>query len=136
MPERSVLFAAAAQYMHRIITRSHSVGDGARFDNIAFLPSARDVEALLDQAHVPAVAIALVRDCRLAFSAGFGALDSSGRQPASETTIFAAMSLSKPVFAYAVMVLRQLGRARLAGESGGDTARHAGRRIRCLPLLD
>jgi CubicO group peptidase (beta-lactamase class C family) len=86
------------------------VADDETSGQVTVQPATHDVETLLDQARVPGVAMALVRGERLEFSGGFGVLDRDGRQPASATTIFSAMSLSKPVFAYGVMLLRQLGR--------------------------
>lgn len=78
--------------------------------NVTRLPPAGDIDALLDTAHVPAASIAVVRGDQLEFSAAFGVLDRNGGQPASASTVFSAMSLSKPVLAYGVMLLRQRGR--------------------------
>jgi CubicO group peptidase (beta-lactamase class C family) len=54
---------------------------------------------------VPGVSIALVRDGRLAWRRGFGVRDAASRMPVDDDTVFEIASVSKTVFAYAVMQL-------------------------------
>jgi CubicO group peptidase (beta-lactamase class C family) len=61
------------------------------------------------EAVVPGVAIALVKDGTLVWHRALGVRDAGGRQPVDERTIFAAASVSKTVFAYAVMQLHERG---------------------------
>lgn len=51
--------------------------------------------------HVPGLSLALIHDARVHWSRGFGVVDTA--------TIFEAASMSKPVFAYAVMKLCEKG---------------------------
>jgi CubicO group peptidase (beta-lactamase class C family) len=63
----------------------------------------------LKDAIVPGMAIAVIEDGRLAWQAAFGVKDADSKSPVTEDTIFEAASLSKPVFAYAVMKLVDRG---------------------------
>jgi CubicO group peptidase (beta-lactamase class C family) len=62
-----------------------------------------DMPDLMARASVPGVSIAFVRDRHLAWSAGFGTTRRDSDHPVAQETIFHAASLSKPVFAYAVL---------------------------------
>jgi CubicO group peptidase (beta-lactamase class C family) len=61
---------------------------------------------LMDWAAVPGVAITIVRDGKLAWSKGFGVKKVGEKDTVDSSTLFGAASLSKPVFAYAVMRMR------------------------------
>src|SRR5262245_26580382 len=58
---------------------------------------------LMNTLHVPGVAVALIRDARIAWTRSFGARDASTRAPVDENTVFSGQSMSKPVFAYRVL---------------------------------
>jgi ribosomal protein S18 acetylase RimI-like enzyme len=62
-----------------------------------------DMPDLMARASVPGVSIAFVRDGRVAWSAGFGTTHRETGGAIGRETIFQAASLSKPVFAYAVL---------------------------------
>jgi CubicO group peptidase (beta-lactamase class C family) len=64
-----------------------------------------DVEQLMEQAHVPGVAMAVIRDGRLDRYVGLGHRDVRAAQRIDEHTVFEAASLSKPVFALTVLQL-------------------------------
>ncbi|QJW97880.1 serine hydrolase [Frigoriglobus tundricola] len=68
------------------------------------------IPALMKEADVPGLAIALVRDGELVWHRGFGVKNSKTRDPVDDTTVFEAASLSKPVFAYAVLKLVDAGK--------------------------
>ena len=70
----------------------------------------QQVPQLLKDGDVPGLSIALVRDGKLAWYHGFCVKDSTTREPVTDDTVFEAASLSKPVFAYAVMKLVDSGR--------------------------
>ena len=70
----------------------------------------RDVPALMKEADVPGLSIALVRSGEVAWQHAFGLKDSKTKEPVTENTVFEAASLSKPVFAYAVMKLVDSGK--------------------------
>jgi CubicO group peptidase (beta-lactamase class C family) len=70
----------------------------------------RDIPALMKEADVPGMSIALVRNGEVAWQHAFGLKDSQTKEPVTENTVFEAASLSKPVFAYAVMKLVDAGK--------------------------
>ena len=66
--------------------------------------------ALLSQApNVPAVSMALVADAKLVWKGAFGVKDRTSKIPVDPDTVFEAASVSKTVFAYAVMKLCEKG---------------------------
>ena len=58
---------------------------------------------------IPGVSIALINDGKVEWARGFGITDSITRTPVGINTLFQAASISKPVFALAVMQLRAKG---------------------------
>lgn len=68
---------------------------------------------LMDELRVPGVSIALVRGGRLAWARAWGVADAATRAPVTPETLFEAASMSKPVFAYAVLQLVDEGRLTL-----------------------
>jgi len=58
---------------------------------------------------VPGLSIALVRNAKLVWRRGFGVKDANSREPVDHDTVFEAASVSKTVFAYAVMKLCEKG---------------------------
>jgi CubicO group peptidase (beta-lactamase class C family) len=72
------------------------------------------LEALLPQlmkeGEVPGLAIALIRDGEVVWHHGFGVKDSKTKDPVDDATVFEAASLSKPVFACAVLNLVDAGK--------------------------
>jgi CubicO group peptidase (beta-lactamase class C family) len=65
---------------------------------------------LMKAADVPGLAVALVRDGKLVWHRGFGVKNSKTGESVDDTTVFEAASLSKPVFAYAVLKLADGGK--------------------------
>jgi CubicO group peptidase (beta-lactamase class C family) len=72
-----------------------------------------DIPVLLEKSDVPGMSIALIRDGRLVWSKGFGVSNVVTKKPVTTNTIFEAASLSKPVFAYAVLRLVDEGKLNL-----------------------
>jgi CubicO group peptidase (beta-lactamase class C family) len=72
-----------------------------------------DIPALLQKSDVPGMSIALIRDGRVVWTKGFGVTNVQTKKPVTNTTIFEAASLSKPVFAYAVLRLVDEGKLNL-----------------------
>jgi CubicO group peptidase (beta-lactamase class C family) len=68
------------------------------------------IPELMRMGDVPGLSIAVIRDARVVWSKDFGVANASTKQPVSDTTVFEAASLSKPVFAYAVMRLVEKGK--------------------------
>ncbi len=62
---------------------------------------------------VPGVALAVIQDARVVWSRGLGVQDRSSNVPVNDGTVFEAASMSKPVFAYAVMKMAERGAIQL-----------------------
>ncbi|HEY6401836.1 MAG TPA: serine hydrolase, partial [Blastocatellia bacterium] len=63
------------------------------------------IPPLMKEGDVPGMAVALVRNGELAWQRGFGVKSVKTNEPVGDDTVFEAASLSKPVFAYAVLKL-------------------------------
>jgi CubicO group peptidase (beta-lactamase class C family) len=63
----------------------------------------------MQEAVVPCLSISVIKDAKLSWHRGFGVKDSKSRTPVDNDTMFEAASMSKPVFAYAVMKLCEKG---------------------------
>lgn len=63
----------------------------------------RDIAAKMHQYNVPAIAIAAVEEGTLAYTQSLGVKSRGSNAPVTPDTIFEAASLSKPLFAYAVL---------------------------------
>ena len=70
----------------------------------------RLVPRLMKDGDVPGLSLAVVRDGQVVYRRGFGVRDAGTNTPVDDDTIFEAASLSKPVFAYAVLKLVDAGR--------------------------
>lgn len=68
------------------------------------------VPRLMADAAIPGLSIALIRDDQIVWQGAFGVANAEIRRPVTATTMFQAASLSKPVFAYAVLKLAAAGR--------------------------
>lgn len=62
---------------------------------------------MMELANVPGLSIAIVKDGSVAWARGFGVREAKGNSPVDTDTLFSCGSLSKPVFAYAVLKLRE-----------------------------
>lgn len=82
--------------------------NGAR-DNSAWSDWARRIPQVMEETKVPGLSIAIIKDGKLAWRKGFGAKDRASKIPVDDGTLFEAASMSKPVFAYAVMKLCEKG---------------------------
>ena len=63
--------------------------------------------------HTPGVSVAVINDYRIDWARGFGVKEFGKRDPVTATTLFQAGSISKPIFALAVMQLVQQGKLNL-----------------------
>lgn len=93
----------------------------------------RLVPQLQAEATVPGVAVALVEGGQLAWTKEFGVLSARSKAKVTSETVFEAASLSKPVFAYAVLQLVDRGILNLDVPLTSYTGR---RYIEGDPLLD
>jgi CubicO group peptidase (beta-lactamase class C family) len=71
------------------------------------------IPQLMEDAGVPGAAVAAVRNGEIFWSRGFGVKNADTGEPVGADTVFAAASLSKPVFAYAVLKMCELGELNL-----------------------
>ena len=70
----------------------------------------RNLPALMKDADIPGLSIALIREGKPVWTHGFGVKNSATREAVTEETVFEAASLSKPVFAYSVLKLVDAGK--------------------------
>jgi CubicO group peptidase (beta-lactamase class C family) len=70
----------------------------------------RDIPTLMQQADIPGLSIALIENGRTSWLHSFGTVDPTTNEPVTDRTRFSAASLSKPVFAYAVLQLVDQGK--------------------------
>lgn len=63
--------------------------------------------SLMKEAQVPGLSLTLIRDAQLVWSGAWGVKQADTQEPVTPQTIFQAASLSKPLFAYAVLLLAQ-----------------------------
>ncbi len=70
---------------------------------------ANDFSSLLQSGRVPGLAFAVVRDGEITSLGAVGVRDTTTGVPIDQNTVFEAASLSKPVFAYAVLQLVDAG---------------------------
>lgn len=61
------------------------------------------IPRLMQEAAVPGLSVAIVQNGKLRLQKGFGVKDTTSREPVDEHTLFEAASVSKTVFAYAVL---------------------------------
>jgi CubicO group peptidase (beta-lactamase class C family) len=67
------------------------------------------VNDTMQRAGVTGLSCAIINDSQIVYRQAFGLKDASAESPADENTIFAAASLSKPLFGYLVMLLKEEG---------------------------
>ena len=65
----------------------------------------KDIPSLMKRSDVPGMSVALIRNGQLVWAHGFGVMNTANGQPVTNETVFEANSLSKPLFAYAVLKL-------------------------------
>ena len=79
----------------------------ARADEINGLQ--REIPRVMKEAHVPGLQIAVIRDGKIVWHQGFGVKNATTGTPVTDETIFEAASLTKPLFAYYIMMLVDQG---------------------------
>ena len=71
------------------------------------------IPQLMSEKKVPGLTIAIARDSRVVWQRSFGVKNLQAGEAVTDDTVFEAASLSKPVFAYAVMKLVEAGKFEL-----------------------
>jgi CubicO group peptidase (beta-lactamase class C family) len=87
-----------------------ALADSAKLDKSAVARLETEIPRLMSAADTPGMSVAVIRDGKIAWLHHFGVANSETKQPVDDNTIFEAASLSKPVFAYAVLQLVDLGK--------------------------
>jgi CubicO group peptidase (beta-lactamase class C family) len=67
------------------------------------------IPQLMDQADVPGLSIAVIRDAETIWTGSFGVKSNATKEAVNDSTVFQAASLSKTTFAYAVMKVVERG---------------------------
>lgn len=67
------------------------------------------IPQLLDSASIPGLSLAVIRDGKIAYVHGYGVKSVETKEKVTPATVFDAASLSKPVFAYAVLKMVDAG---------------------------
>src|SRR5579859_3481555 len=65
----------------------------------------RQIPQLMEKTVVPGLSMVIIIDAKLAWRGAFGVKDSASKELVDNDTVFEAASVSKTVFAYAVMKL-------------------------------
>jgi len=68
------------------------------------------VPQLMKDGEVTGLSVALIRNGKVFWHRGFGVKNAETKEPVDDSTVFEAASLSKPVFAYAVLKLAEEGK--------------------------
>src|SRR5688572_18699818 len=70
----------------------------------------KDIPSLMLKADIPGISVALIREGKIAWTGSFGVMNVDTKQHVTVNTVFEAASLSKMVFAYAVLKLVDQGK--------------------------
>ncbi len=120
MRNASVIFCAAlisachdpapvdhlAQHIHRVET-------GLVTPVVIEGDSGWTIEERMAHYGIPGVSIAVIDDYRIAWVKSYGVMDTASKRPVTDSTLFQAASISKPVFTMAALKLVQDGALRL-----------------------
>ncbi len=68
-----------------------------------------EILALMDEWHIPGMSICVIREGDIAWHRGLGVKTAQTGKPVDDATIFQAASMSKPIFAYAVLRMHDEG---------------------------
>jgi len=68
-----------------------------------------EIPRVMTEAHVPGLQVAVIRDGKIVWHGSFGVKNAESGEPVTDETIFEAASLTKPFFAYYVMMLVDQG---------------------------
>ncbi len=105
-----VLILAGSIGLHgceRAATQADTLATLTTAERLAELDSI--IPALMDSGDVTGMSIAITTDSGIVWSRGFGVRNTETQEPVTANTVFEAASLSKPVFAYAVLQLVDQG---------------------------
>jgi CubicO group peptidase (beta-lactamase class C family) len=106
MKYRSSSFAVLGTLFLICLIIGNSIAESPQ-ENISNLRT--EIPGMMKQVDVPGLSIAIIKDSKIEWIQGFGITDYESQNQITENTIFEAGSLSKPVFAYAVLKLVDAG---------------------------
>jgi CubicO group peptidase (beta-lactamase class C family) len=86
-----------------------SRGNRQRFREEQLAGLEREILDSATKHNVPGISLCVVADAQVLWSKGLGVQDAASNVPVSDGSIFEAASMSKPVFAYAAMKMRERG---------------------------
>jgi CubicO group peptidase (beta-lactamase class C family) len=66
-----------------------------------------ELPRIMEWANVPGLAVATIKKGRLEWSGGFGVMKAGEARPVTKDTLFGAASLSKPVFTFGVLAMKE-----------------------------
>jgi CubicO group peptidase (beta-lactamase class C family) len=88
--------------------RSAQLEDGTAWKTL-IADLEKQIPRLMEEAKVPGLSIAIIKDGKLLWRRGFGVKDVTSQEPVDDDTLFEAASTSKPIFAYLIMMLCEQG---------------------------
>ena len=109
---------AACFLMCLIVLATAGNAQENHWKNSQFAYLEKTIMDLMSAGEVPGLSIAVIRDARVTWLKEFGVANASTKQPVTRATVFEAASLSKPVFAFAVMRLVEKGKLDLDAPLG------------------
>ncbi|WP_025663904.1 serine hydrolase domain-containing protein [Aquimarina megaterium] len=78
--------------------------------NINVFKLNQHLEKAMDSIGVPGLSIAIVNNNKIVYHNTFGVVNNKTQEPVTKQTIFEAASLSKPLFAYFIMKMAEMGK--------------------------
>jgi CubicO group peptidase (beta-lactamase class C family) len=97
----------------------------ATLNNVVVTRLEQAIPQLMTEADIPGLSIALIRDSKVIWTRGFGVTNSETKARVNDNTVFEAASLTKPVFAYAVLKLVDNGKLANQGRDCGLHAKYS-----------
>ncbi|HVI73118.1 MAG TPA: serine hydrolase domain-containing protein, partial [Pyrinomonadaceae bacterium] len=82
----------------------------ATLNNAAVSRLEQTIPHLMTEADIPGLSIAVIQDSKVIWTRGFGVTNAETKARVNDNTVFEAASLTKPVFAYAVLKLVDNGK--------------------------
>jgi CubicO group peptidase (beta-lactamase class C family) len=105
-----LLFLVTTSILLGLCADANAQSGRAAARDVAIEKLRSDMPDLLKQGNVPGVSIAVIRGGKVFWHNNFGVKNLKTPEPVDDNTVFEAASLSKPVFAYAVLKLVEQGK--------------------------
>src|SRR5262245_14211123 len=105
----SLILVFSGALMFSLSFARAQAGDSGKLDP-SVINLRADIPRLMKEADIPGMAIVVIRGGKISWHGNFGVKNTKTERPVDDNTVFEAASLSKPVFAYAVLRLVEQGR--------------------------